>query len=164
MAEEQGGEVEIPPEFEPVGTVNLRDGGIDVVLSIEHPDEWIEKYPDAFAEVQNEALGEVRRAFEIRESDLRRLLAEERGTTADGTEQPAGSSSPTRRRRPASRDHLTLTVEEAGEQLGISRALAYEAVRRGEIPSIKIGRRILIPKAALNRMLESANTAPDSDP
>ncbi len=156
MAETLGDQVPIPPEFEPVGMVNLRNGGMDVILSIEHPDEWIEKYPDAFAEVEEEVLGEVRRAFEIRESDLRRLLAEERRSTADDTEQPAEPPSPTRQRRPPTRDHLTLTVEEAGEQLGISRALAYEAVRRGEIPSIKIGRRILIPKAALNRMLESA--------
>ncbi len=37
---------------------------------------------------------------------------------------------------------LTLTVEEAAQVLGISRAFAYEAVRRGEIPSIKIGRRV----------------------
>ncbi len=48
---------------------------------------------------------------------------------------------------------LTLTVEEAAEVLGISRAFAYEAARRGDIPSIRIGRRILVPKAALNRLL-----------
>ena len=35
---------------------------------------------------------------------------------------------------------LTLTVEEAAGLLGISRAFAYEAMRRGEIPSIRIGR------------------------
>lgn len=49
---------------------------------------------------------------------------------------------------------LTLTVEEAAETLGISRAFAYEAVGRGEIPSIRIGRRILVPKAALDKLLE----------
>lgn len=48
---------------------------------------------------------------------------------------------------------LTLTVEEAAKILGISRAFAYEAVRRGEVPSIRIGRRILVPKAALDRLL-----------
>jgi len=51
-------------------------------------------------------------------------------------------------------ERLTLTVEEAAERLGISRAFAYEAVRRGEIPHIKIGRRILVPKVALDRLLE----------
>jgi excisionase family DNA binding protein len=47
---------------------------------------------------------------------------------------------------------LTLTVEEAAELLGISRALAYEAVRRGEIPSLRIGRRILVPRSGFARM------------
>jgi excisionase family DNA binding protein len=49
---------------------------------------------------------------------------------------------------------LTLTVDEAAEILGLSRAFAYEAVRRGEIPSIRIGRRILVPRAALERLLD----------
>ena len=48
-------------------------------------------------------------------------------------------------------DRLTLTVEEAAASLGISRASADEAVRRGEIPAIRIGRRILVPLAALER-------------
>ena len=50
-------------------------------------------------------------------------------------------------------DTLTLTVVEAARFLGISRGLAYEAVRRGEIPSIRVGRRILIPRVALQQML-----------
>lgn len=53
---------------------------------------------------------------------------------------------------------LTLTVEEAAQRLGISRAFAYEAVNRGDIPHIKIGRRILVPIAALDRLLESASS------
>jgi excisionase family DNA binding protein len=56
-------------------------------------------------------------------------------------------------------ERLTLTVEEAATLLGISRAFAYEAVNRGEVPSIRIGRRILVPKAALDRLLGS----PDHD-
>lgn len=47
-------------------------------------------------------------------------------------------------------DRLTLTVEEAATVLGISRAFVYEAVRRGEIPSIRIGCRILVPRHAGN--------------
>ena len=53
-------------------------------------------------------------------------------------------------------ERLTLTVEEAAQALGISRASAYEAVRVGEIPSIRIGKRVLVPKSALERMLEHA--------
>ena len=52
---------------------------------------------------------------------------------------------------------LTLTVEEAAAALGISRAGAYDAVRRGEIPSIRIGRRVLVPRAALERLLDGAD-------
>jgi excisionase family DNA binding protein len=44
-----------------------------------------------------------------------------------------------------------LTVEQAAVRLGIGRGLAYEAVRRGQIPSIRIGRRVLVPLAALER-------------
>lgn len=46
-----------------------------------------------------------------------------------------------------------LTVEEAATILRIGRSTAYEAVRRGEIPSIRIGGRIRIPRAALDRLL-----------
>ena len=49
---------------------------------------------------------------------------------------------------------LTLTVQEAADLLGISRGLAYEKCRGGEIPSIRIGRRLLVPRVALERMLE----------
>jgi excisionase family DNA binding protein len=47
----------------------------------------------------------------------------------------------------------TVTVEEAGDAIGISRASAYEGVRNGEIPSIRVGRRIVVPTAALRRLL-----------
>ena len=53
-------------------------------------------------------------------------------------------------------ERLTVTVEEAAQTLGISRALAYEAVRRGEIPHIRIGKRILVPRTALDRLLAAA--------
>lgn len=47
----------------------------------------------------------------------------------------------------------TLTVPEAGQRLGIGRNQAYEAAKRGEIPTIRIGSRILVPTAALDRLL-----------
>jgi excisionase family DNA binding protein len=46
---------------------------------------------------------------------------------------------------------LTMTVEEAGQALGMSRATVYEAVGRGEILCIRIGRRILIQWMAPER-------------
>jgi excisionase family DNA binding protein len=60
------------------------------------------------------------------------------------------------------RPRLTLTVEEAAQLLGISRAFAHEAVRRGETPSIKIGRRILVPKAALHKLVGATDDEHDS--
>ncbi len=50
----------------------------------------------------------------------------------------------------------TLSVPEAGEILGLSRSGAYEAARRGELPVIKIGRKLLVPRIALERMLQEA--------
>jgi excisionase family DNA binding protein len=48
---------------------------------------------------------------------------------------------------------LVYKVEEAAELLGICRKHAYDAVAVGEIPSVRIGRRILVPRAALQKML-----------
>jgi excisionase family DNA binding protein len=57
-------------------------------------------------------------------------------------------------------EKLTLTVEETAKLLDLSRSLTYEAVRNGTIPSVKIGRRYLIPKQGIERMLniQSNNT------
>jgi excisionase family DNA binding protein len=48
----------------------------------------------------------------------------------------------------------TLSVEEAGRILGIGRSAAYEAARRGQLPTIRIGRRLLVPLPMLQRLLE----------
>ena len=48
----------------------------------------------------------------------------------------------------------TCTVDEAAKQLGIHRNHAYAACKSGEIPTIRIGKRILVPQAALDRMLD----------
>ena len=45
--------------------------------------------------------------------------------------------------------HATITVEEAAALLGLGRSAAYEAVRRGDLPSRRLGRRIVIPVPAL---------------
>ena len=47
----------------------------------------------------------------------------------------------------------TVSVEEAGDILGIGRMAAYHAVWRGQIPSIRIGRRLLVPLAKLNELV-----------
>jgi excisionase family DNA binding protein len=48
----------------------------------------------------------------------------------------------------------TITIPEVAKLLGIGRNQAYEAARRGEIPVIKIGKRMLVPLVALERMLQ----------
>jgi excisionase family DNA binding protein len=56
------------------------------------------------------------------------------------TTQPAG--------RPA-----TLSITEAAAVLGIGRTLAYELARTGELPTLRLGRRLVVPRHALERML-----------
>ncbi len=48
---------------------------------------------------------------------------------------------------------LTISVERAGRLLGISRGLAYDLVRRGEIPAIRLGRRLVVPAVAIDEIL-----------
>ena len=51
---------------------------------------------------------------------------------------------------------LTYSVQEAGQALGIGRNSAYEAVRAGLIPSVRIGKRLVVPRAGIERLLEQA--------
>jgi excisionase family DNA binding protein len=47
----------------------------------------------------------------------------------------------------------TLTIDEAAEVLGVSRSSGYNAAASGDLPTIRVGRRLLVPTAALRRML-----------
>jgi hypothetical protein len=47
---------------------------------------------------------------------------------------------------------------DAGEALGLSRNCTYHSARRGEIPTVRFGRVLRVPIAALRRMLETAGT------
>jgi excisionase family DNA binding protein len=51
-------------------------------------------------------------------------------------------------------ERLTLTAREASQLLGLSRTSVYQGISTGEIPHIRVGKRILIPKVGLERMLE----------
>ena len=53
---------------------------------------------------------------------------------------------------------LTLTVEQAAKVLGIGRSTAYELVHTGDIPSLRLGRRIVVPTAKLAEMLAPMST------
>lgn len=50
----------------------------------------------------------------------------------------------------------TMTVSEAAEVLGISRSTAYELVHAGALPALRLGRRIVVPRHALEELLYSA--------
>ena len=50
-------------------------------------------------------------------------------------------------------ERLAYTVPQAGRLLGLYRNSAYEAARRGEIPTLRIGRRLVVPRAALDHLL-----------
>lgn len=51
-------------------------------------------------------------------------------------------------------DHpLTLTVEQAGQVLGVGRSTAYELVRSGDLKCIRLRRRIVVPVAHLAESL-----------
>lgn len=51
-------------------------------------------------------------------------------------------------------ERKTTTVPEAGKVLGLSRNAAYRAAKRGDIPTVRIGGRILVPLAQLERLLD----------
>ncbi len=104
--------------------------GGNSVIYLTHPREWASN-PQ-----------ELRDALRFAANDG---ATAERGETTSRT--TAGVVGPVEKR-------LVYTVEEAAQLLGISRSFAYESVQRGTIPSMRIGRRILVPKAALNRFLD----------
>ncbi len=61
-----------------------------------------------------------------------------------------------KQRTPKKDGLLVYEVPEAGAKLGLGRNGSYEAARRGDIPTIRIGRLLKVPKVAFDRMLETA--------
>ena len=74
-----------------------------------------------------------------------------RPTSADAVDRPPGT--PADPLEALTGERLVLSVTEAAGVLGISRALAYELVARGELPAVHLGRRLLVPKTALLELL-----------
>ena len=56
---------------------------------------------------------------------------------------------------------LTLSVSECAEKIGIGRNLCYDLIRRGEIPSLKLGGRIVVPVVALEKLMHQAGELAD---
>jgi excisionase family DNA binding protein len=58
---------------------------------------------------------------------------------------------------------MTLTVEEAAELLGVARGTAYEAARTGQLPIVRIGRRLLVPRHQLCALLGAPDLATNAE-
>ncbi len=51
----------------------------------------------------------------------------------------------------------TITIDEAARELGLSRNAAYDAAKRGDLPTIKMGRRLLVPRIPFEALLNPAS-------
>jgi excisionase family DNA binding protein len=147
------------------GPVRVRiqnpDGPDEILeIDIRDPLAWRRDHPEAFEQVlaeTDERIAEVVNGWGMNPP---------KATSAEPVVIEVPEDAPRRRtkRLAPAEDRLTVTVEEAAKKLGISRAFAYEAVNSGDIPTIRIGRRILVPKAALHRLLAGEQPRPKQDP
>jgi excisionase family DNA binding protein len=55
---------------------------------------------------------------------------------------------------------VTYSIDEASNLLGVSRVSLYNAAKAGELPTVKFGKRILVPRAALEQMLAGPTPKP----
>ena len=62
-------------------------------------------------------------------------------------------------REPTTIERVTVSVDEAAAMLGISRTSAYEYIRTGHLPAIRMGRRLLIPLRALEDLVDAHTSA-----
>jgi excisionase family DNA binding protein len=60
---------------------------------------------------------------------------------------------------PETGERLVYTIAEVGELLGLTRNTAYEAAKRGDFPTIRVGKLIRVPKVALHAMMNQAAKA-----
>ena len=58
---------------------------------------------------------------------------------------------------------LAISIQEAADELGVGRSTLYEAVRRGQIHSIKIGKRRLISRRSLDELFARPSDNPESE-
>jgi excisionase family DNA binding protein len=58
------------------------------------------------------------------------------------------------------KDALVLSVPEAGRLLSLSRGTSYMLANQGILPAIRLGRRLVVPKIAIQRMLAEADNKP----
>ena len=66
------------------------------------------------------------------------------------------------RLKTTNQERLTMTVPECAQLLGVGRNNCYERAKAGEIPSIRVGKRLLIPKVALQKWLDETKNRPQA--
>lgn len=62
----------------------------------------------------------------------------------------------TRAGHPAEDDRLAVSIQEAARLLGVSRSFAYELCSRRELPTVRLGRRLVVPRRVLVGLIENA--------
>jgi excisionase family DNA binding protein len=67
----------------------------------------------------------------------------------------------TDRARPGDRQPLTFTIPQAAQLLGISVSKAYEAARSGQLPTLRVGSRVLISRRRLEELVDGRMAARD---
>ena len=60
-------------------------------------------------------------------------------------------------------EKLTLSVEEAGKLLGVSRLTAYQLAHRADFPILRVGRRILVPRKQLEAWMDRQVNGEEND-
>lgn len=58
---------------------------------------------------------------------------------------------------------VAISVEEFARRFGVSRSHAYRLCRSGQIPVLRLGQRVLVPTAALDRLIAALTTSPEGD-
>jgi excisionase family DNA binding protein len=53
------------------------------------------------------------------------------------------------------KEKMLMSVREAAQALGIGRDTAYGLIRDGRLPAVRVGRRVLVPRTALERWIEA---------
>jgi len=99
-------------------------------------------------------MGTLRRTYDTPAEGLDSNYGHPAGQRPSGFETCEGGHGPT----------LTVTVEEAARLLGISRTLAYELVTRGELPHLRLGRRIVVSRRALELMVDGGLLGQSGEP
>ena len=61
-------------------------------------------------------------------------------------------------------EKLVYDVSEVSQLLGLGKTATWEAIWRGEIPHLKIGRRVLVPRAALEKLLAQVGSGHENQP